>query len=365
MKVFPHVFTAVWHPNVLWDCIITKIIGKERNCMNIYDVSEKAGVSIATVSRVLNDSPNVSEKTRARVLEVMAELGYTPNVFARGLGLGTIQTIGIMCSDSSDPYLAQAIYHLEQGLREHGYDAILCCTGDQLENKRKYLNLLRSKKVDAIILIGSMFIGQTDEENAYITEASREIPIMLINGNLRGDNIYCTLCDDRAANHHAANQLIASGHQDILYLYITLSASGRNKIAGYRDSLEEHNLPVRPEYIHSCKKDVKAAQELITKLYEDGLKFDAVLASDDSLAVGAVKFAHAKGLSIPDDLAIIGYNNTDLGLCTDPEVTTIDSRVEALCTTAIQTLMGVFNGSSVPSRTTIPADLIKRATTNF
>ena len=78
--------------------------------MNIYDVSRKAGVSIATVSRVLNGSPNVSERTRTLVLEIMEQLGYTPNVFARGLGLGSIQTIGIMCSDSSDPYLSHAIY---------------------------------------------------------------------------------------------------------------------------------------------------------------------------------------------------------------------------------------------------------------
>ena len=83
--------------------------------MNIYDVSEHAGVSIATVSRVLNGNPNVSEKTREKVLKVMDELGYTPNVFARGLGLNTMQTIGIMCSDSSDPYLAGAIYYLERG----------------------------------------------------------------------------------------------------------------------------------------------------------------------------------------------------------------------------------------------------------
>ena len=87
--------------------------------MNIYDVSKHAGVSIATVSRVLNGNPNVSEKTRNKVMNVMAELGYTPNVFARGLGLNTMQTIGIMCSDSSDPYLAGAIYYLEQIGRAH------------------------------------------------------------------------------------------------------------------------------------------------------------------------------------------------------------------------------------------------------
>ena len=103
--------------------------------MNIYDVSKKAGVSIATVSRVLNGNKNVSDKTKERVLSVMEELGYTPNVFARGLGLNTMHTIGILCSDSSDAFLANAVYYLEQTLRKNGYESFLCCTGYELENK--------------------------------------------------------------------------------------------------------------------------------------------------------------------------------------------------------------------------------------
>ena len=99
--------------------------------MTIYDISEKAGVSIATVSRVLNGSNNVSEKTKKKVLDVINQYEYTPNAFARGLGLNTMKTIGIMCADSSDPYLAKAIYYIEQKLRANGYDSILCCTGYQ------------------------------------------------------------------------------------------------------------------------------------------------------------------------------------------------------------------------------------------
>lgn len=188
--------------------------------MNIYDVSKKAGVSIATVSRVLNGNPNVSEKTRARVHAVMNELGYTPNVFARGLGLGSIKTIGIMCSDSSDPYLAHAIYYLERELRVNGYDSILCCTGNSLETKQQYFNLLRSKKVDAIILAGSKFIEPKVKDNTYIIDGAQEIPIMLVNGYLEGDNIYSTVCDDRMAVHKAtgsAHRLRMS--KDCLPLY--------------------------------------------------------------------------------------------------------------------------------------------------
>lgn len=333
--------------------------------LNIYDVSEKAGVSIATVSRVLNGSPNVSDKTRSLVLSVMDEMDYTPNVFARGLGLGSIRTIGIMCSDSSDPYLAQAIYHLENRLRTNGYDSILCCTGTALETKQKYFALLLSKKIDAIILVGSKFVEMKVKDNIYILEGSKEVPIMLVNGYLDGDNIYSTVCDDTTATYQATSQLVQSGCRDILYLYTSHSLSGLNKLQGYKDALTEQQIPVRDSHIHQCPKDVVAAKNLLLKLHQDGITFDAVLTSADTLAVGAVKFAHATGLSIPDDLSIVGYNNSTYAICTDPEITSVDSKVEALCTTTISTLMGVFNGSNVPSKTTIAADLIKRATTKF
>ncbi|MGN1188324.1 MAG: LacI family DNA-binding transcriptional regulator, partial [Lachnospiraceae bacterium] len=164
--------------------------------MNIYDVSEKAGVSIATVSRVINGNNNVSEKTKQKVLAVMKEIGYTPNVFARGLGLNTMKTIGIMCTDSSDVYLANAVYYLERELRNNGYDAILCCTGNELSTKKDYLELLLSKRVDAVILVGSKFLETKPADNKYIIDAATKLPIMLVNGYLDAPNIYGTLCDD-------------------------------------------------------------------------------------------------------------------------------------------------------------------------
>lgn len=333
--------------------------------MNIYDVSKHAGVSIATVSRVLNGNPNVSERTREKVLRVMDELGYTPNVFARGLGLDTMQTIGIMCSDSSDSYLAGAIYYLERELRSHNYDSILCCTGYDLKVKQKYFNLLRSKRVDAIILAGSKFVELCPKDNDYILKAAHDIPVMLVNGYLEGENIYSTVCDDYSAVYDAVSRLIRSGSRRILYLYTSYSYSGLNKMDGYKAALTSCGLPVQEDLIHQCSKNLEDARDLLLRLSKQGLDFDAVVTSDDSLAVGAVKYAHAKGISVPDQLSIIGYNNSLLSRCTDPEITSIDSRVETLCTTTVKTLMGVFSGESVPSRTTIASDLIKRNTTNF
>ena len=333
--------------------------------MNIYDVSQHAGVSIATVSRVLNGNPNVSEKTREKVLKVMDELGYTPNVFARGLGLDTMHTVGIMCSDSSDPYLANAIYYLERSLRANGYDSILCCTGYDLEVKQKYFSLLRSKRVDAMILAGSKFVEMRAKDNAYILEAAADLPVMLVNGYLEGDNIFSTVCDDKSAVEQAVSLLIESGHRDILYLYSSYSYSGVNKLEGYKKALRTHGIPLRQEMIRQCPKDVEASRDLLLSLDRQGIFFDAVMTSDDSLAVGAVKYAHARDISIPDNLSIIGYNNSLLALCTDPEITSVDTKVEALCTTTVNTLMGVFSGLNVPSRTTIGSDLIKRNTTKW
>lgn len=333
--------------------------------MNIYDVSKKANVPIATVSRVLNGNPNVSDKTRAKVLAVMEQLGYTPNVFARGLGLNTMRTIGIMCSDSSDLYLANAIYYLERDLRSNGYDAILCCTGYELETKQKYFDLLCSKRVDAIILAGSKFVEIKPRDNTYILDAAAKIPIMLVNGYLEGENIYSTVCDDQAAVYQAASRLIQSGRRKLLYVYTSTSYSGINKLQGFKNALADAGISESPEYIRQCAKDITAARELFLSLRKEGLEFDAVITSDDSLAAGAVKYANTMEISIPDELSIIGYNNSILSLCSDPELTSIDSKVEALCTTTVNTLMGVFSGGNVPSRTTIAADLIKRETTNF
>lgn len=333
--------------------------------MNIYDVSERANVSIATVSRVLNGNPNVSEKTRARVLAVMDEIGYTPNVFARSLGLDTMRTIGIMCADSSDPWLAEAIYHLEQELRRNGYDSILCCSGYQPDTKKNYFELLRSKRVDAIILAGSHYMEPKSRDNAYLTEAARKLPLMLVNGFLDVPGIYSTVCDDRAAVKMAVTKLIRSGRTSVLYLYAGNSYSNLQKLAGYQEAYASQGLPVKEELIRFCPKDLDATEQLLCSLKESGISFDAVMAAEDIMAVGTVKYAHRTGIRIPEDLNIIGYNNSILSRCTDPELTTIDNKVESLCTTTASTLMKVLEGGNVPARTTITAELITRGTTNF
>lgn len=333
--------------------------------MNIYDVSKKAGVSIATVSRVLNGNSSVSDKTRTKVLAAMEELDYTPNIFARGLGLNTMKTIGIMCSDSSDTYLANAVYYLEQELRKHNYDSILCCTGKDPENKRKSMELLLSKRVDGIILAGSQFVLNNGGDNSYILDAAKELPIILVNGFLEGSNVYSVMCNDKAAVYDATTKLIQNGHTDIVYLYTSTSYSGMNKLSGYQAALKDAGIADRPQYSHLCTKSISRAREYLNYLNSEKIPFDAVVTSDDSLAVGAVKYAYEHSISIPNDLEIIGYNNSVLANCTEPELSSIDSKVEQLSIEAVNILMKVLSGNDVPSENIISAEIIKRNTTKF
>lgn len=334
--------------------------------MTIYDISEKAGVSIATVSRVLNGSSNVSEKTKKKVMDIINRYEYTPNAFARGLGLNTMKTIGIMCADSSDLYLAKAVYYIEQLLRSNGYDSLLCCTGYDLNTKEQSMELLISKKVDSIVLVGSNFIYEKEEDNRYICDAASVVPVMLLNAALEAPNVYSIVSDDYTSMYKATAQMIASGRKEILYFYNSFSYSGKRKLAGYRAAMEEAGIfqnGLRTQFYKGSHEDIHAMAKQLTEASQCGLSFDGVIAADDNLALGAVKYALQNGLKIPEDLSIIGYNNSLLATCCEPELTSIDNRLETLCQHLITTLMGILNGEEMPKKTVFSGEIIQRGTT--
>ena len=334
--------------------------------MTIYDISEKAGVSIATVSRVLNDSNCVSQKTREKVLDIIEQYGYTPNAFARGLGLNTMKTIGIMCADSSDLYLAKAIYYIEQKLRSNGYDSLLCCTGYELDSKEASMNLLITKKVDSIILVGSNFVCEKEQENKYIAVAAAQIPVMVLNADLDIPNVYSVLSDDFTSMYDATLQMINTGINDILYFYNSTSYSGKRKLAGYRAAMEEQKLLSSGnlmQFYHGSHEDIPAMTGHLIKLNKKGLKFHGVIAADDTLALASVKYAREMGYRIPEDFSVLGYNNSMLASCCEPELTSIDNKLDTLCQHLITTLLGVLNGNEMPKKTIFSGEIVKRGTT--
>ena len=339
---------------------VSTYISRGVNFLNIYDVAKAAGVSIATVSRVLNGSPNVSAKTKEKVLRVIEEAGYTPNVFARGLGLNTMKMIGVLCTDVSDIYYAKAVSIIENALRGYGYDSILCSTGNKLEDKQKCMDLLMAKRVDALILIGSTFKENVD--NSHIENIARQIPTIIINGVMDVPNTYCVACDEYQAMYDNVVSLYKKGCHEILYLYDVDTYSGTQKLNGYKQALKDCGWPVVPHLVVKTQKNMQAIEETINGLLEKEHTFSAVLASEDQIAIGAMNALIKKGFKIPEDMAIIGFNNSLLCECTLPALSSVDNMVETLCSMAVNVLTDVFEGKSVTNKMILSGKLIERDT---
>ena len=335
--------------------------------MNIYDIAKLANVSIATVSRVVNNSPKVSPKTKEKVLAVMNENEYTPNAFARGLGLGSMKTIGIICPDIADIYMAKAISYLERDLHAYGYDCILGCSGFKQQEKESHVKLLLSKKIDTLVLIGSTYAGsgRDDSETDYIREAAGQTPVFMINAKVNGDNIYCTYADDFQATYEVTKAFLRRGKEKILFMYDSESFSARQKLAGYEAALQDAGYPIRGDLKFKTKNDIEYTKNMLLE-YNKTLDFDSVLAVEDGIAIGAIKYAKIKALSIPEDMAITGYNNSILALSSEPELTSVDSKLEIMCKKTVERMISLLeNDMQIEKNICVPCEIIRRCTTDF
>ncbi|MDE7262870.1 MAG: LacI family transcriptional regulator [Oscillospiraceae bacterium] len=333
--------------------------------MNIYDIAELAGVSIATVSRVLNDSPNVAEKTKARVRGIMEEHGYIPSGFSRRLGMNALKTIGLICPDAADDYMAKSVACLERSLREHGYDSLLYCSGYGYEDCRFAVKALLHRKVDALVLIGSVYADDDpDSERVnYVREAAKQVPVFLINGYVRGDDVCCAVCDDYEASRAAAAEMIASGRRKILFLTDMDTVSTNLKRQGCQDALAKAGLKLCGDVSVGLSNQINQTCDHLLRLQE--LDVDGIFAANDALAAGALKYAKRRGVAVPGDLCIIGYNNSELSVCCNPELSTIDSRERRLCQIAVDFIKLRLSGRPVGGKVSARGCFIRRGTTDF
>lgn len=333
--------------------------------MNIYDIAELAGVSIATVSRVLNDSPNVAEKTKLKVHKIMEENNYVPSGFSRGLSLNSMKTIGIICPDVADRYMAKAVSYLIRRLQEYGYDCLLSCSGYAYEDCQIAVSSILQRHIDALMMIGSHYVDDDpdSEKVNYIREAARQVPVFLINGYIRGENICCALCNDFEVSYYTVKEMIQSGRKNILFLSDSHSFSTNQKRKGYETALSEAGIKTNESLCICIANQINQIQDYLLSIPD--LNIDGVFATEDGLAAGALKYAKQKGLSVPKDLCIIGYNNSEVSVCCDPELSTIDSRGDRLCQIAIDSMKLHLNGKKVNERVYAKGYLIRRRTSDF
>lgn len=313
--------------------------------MNIYDIAREAGVSIATISRVVNGKETVSEKTRQKVEAVLARYHYMPDQIARGLVTKTTRTVAVMTINIRDIYYANVAYTIEQGLSRYGYNVLLCNTGEDTQEKLRYIRSVIQKKVDSIVFVGSVFKDEA-LDNAIRSIAVR-IPVIMVNGYLDAENVYSVICDDREGIIRAVKYLAAKGRGNPVYLKDVDTFSARAKVDGFKAAVGEEAAADRIVHVN---RSIEGGFAGVENLLETGRAFDCVICGDDITAVGAVKCLRRHGIDVPGKIAVIGFNDSLLAECCDPALTSVDGQMTHLGRVAVDTLIRVLSGEGAQRR---------------
>ena len=263
--------------------------------------------------------------------------------------------------------MAKAISYLENSLHDHGYDCILGCSGFKQEEKESYVKLLLSKKIDTLVLVGSTYAGNGRDEfdTDYIREAAEQTPVFMINAKVTGDNIYCTYADDFQATYEVTKAFLRRGKERILFMYDSDSFSANQKMAGYEAALQDAGYPIRGDLKFKTKNEIEYTRNMLLE-YNHVLDFDSVLATEDGIAIGAIKYAKIKGFSIPEDLAITGYNNSILAISCEPELTSVDSKLGVMCKNTVERMIELLeNERQIEKNVCVPCEIVRRCTTDF
>ncbi len=295
--------------------------------ITIQDVAQRSGVSIATVSRILNNLPGYSEKTRIRVEKAIVELGYKPNAIARGLVNSRTNTIGILLPCVTSRFSSELLRGIEKVAHEKGYSVIICNTDRNGERTMAYLKTLSEKRVDGILFVSEWL---KDEYGDFLQ--SLGIPVVLIATQRDSYPFSSIKVDDYQAAYTATNYLISKGHRKIGLITGSKEdrIAGLPRIEGYKDALDHAGLVQRDDYIAYGDFHFASAVEAMETLYERQLGLSAVFATSDEMALGAMTYLHRKGVLLPDELSVVGYDDTLDSVMAYPSLTTLHQGIEEM-----------------------------------
>lgn len=330
--------------------------------MNIYEIAAEAGVSISTISRVINSPEKVSPSTRKRVQDAFARNNYVPNALARGLVKSSSKNIGIISSEIRNFYYATAAHVLEDCFFQWGYTSLLCPTGGSLEKKLEYVRVLAEKQVDGLVLVGSAFSSPVIEKSlqSYLPNT----PIATINSWLSVPNIHTLSIDHEAGAEMILAHLLDRGYENIYFICCAQNQNTEKKQAAICDSIQKHGLSMNEQKNVFM---VECSYESVRAFAKEFLPFTrrrtAVIFSNDISAGYGLTVFRELGLSIPDEIAIVGYDNLCYPLLHFPEVTALDTKIEVLSSLAANILHDIFNQRSVSHGITILPDLVIRSST--
>jgi DNA-binding LacI/PurR family transcriptional regulator len=323
-------------------------------------VAERAGVSRGTVSRVINDSPRVSARTRETVLAVVEELGYVPNHAARTLVTRRTDTVALVVSESeervfTEPFFAGVLRGIGTALSAAGLQLLLAMAQSAAERARLE-RYLAGHHVDGVLML-----SQHDHDTLPALVTRLRLPLVL-GGHRQRALVYVDV-DNVGGAHQAVAYLAASGRRAIA----TITGSpdmraGRDRLTGYRDGLEEAGLALDDGLVGTGDFGPESAARAMGDLLDQRPDLDAVFAASDPMALEAVRVLRSRGRRVPEDVAVIGFDDSDLARHADPPLTTVHQPVERMGQEMARLLIAQMNGMPVPRPVVLPAHLEVRGT---
>jgi LacI family transcriptional regulator len=314
----------------------------------IKDVAQKANVSIATVSRVLNNLTGYSDKTKQKVNEAIKELGYQPNAIARGLINKRTQTIGVMFPSVSGAFSSDLLNGIEELANDRNYSVMVCNTAQDGKRTLKYLQLLREKQVDGII-----YSSEVLKKEYYDVLETMKIPVVLVSSQTEFASVPFVKVDDYQAAYDATLYLISKGHSKIAMISGNPSdaIAGAPRAEGYREALEASGILFDSRYLTFGDFLYESGSIAMETLLEQAPDVTAVFAASDEMAIGALSTVIKNGLSVPEDISIMGYDDLGMAKMIIPPLTTVRQPLYDIGKIAVEKLIQMIEtGETVDSK---------------
>ena len=326
----------------------------------IKDVAERAGVSVTSVSRVLNGEKYISQRILDKVNEAIKELNYSPSQIARSLKKKKTDTIGVIVPDLTNYFCSTILSSIEESASEYGYNLVICNIAENLDKELKYLYAVQEMRVDGIIIMHQ----KVDERIlSFIESAAMPILFSCVRSPLPGR--FSVLIDDYQAARDAASYLIGLGHREIAFVGGDLEdvTAGYSRYQGYLDALEQAGIAPSPGLIRFGNYKLESGRVRMLEMLEQGERPTVVFAASDDMAVGAMNGILDYGLRIPEDISVMGFDDSRIAEAVRPMLTSMRQPALELGRTSLEYLHQlIVNGDQADGREIyLPHRLMERA----
>lgn len=324
------------------------------------EVAKRAGVSKATVSRVLSGNGYVSQETKDRVFQAIEESGYRPNLLARSLAAKSTQTLGLVVTNTlyHGVYFSELLFHTARMAEDKGRQLLLADGKHSAEEEGQAIQYLLDLRCDAV-MIYPRFLSVDDIDEIIDAHAQ---PIMVLNRRLRKNTSHCVWCDQKQTSFNAVTQLVRAGHTEIAFISGSMdSPTGVERLSGYKDALAQHGIPLNNDLIVKGKWTPACGAEGVKTLLLRKVNFTALVASNDDMAIGAMKQLDEQGINVPAQVSVIGFDDIALAPYTIPALASVKIPVTEMVQETIGRLIFMLDGGAFTPAKNFTGELIPRA----